>query len=345
MASVQQTEVFGYVEGGSGQPERFVPTHINGKPIQFQGPWGHLEERWAAKLKRHEPEPEEPEPRKLPADPASRARLFFGAYNGKTFDEIPLQYLDWLSGFEVTERVLWPDGYRTSTHYLAYGFVRRALTKYLTMPAIEAELRQLFPEAGRGGGSTNATFHNTSSQLSFMCEMDGGFDPSSTHDDHPGTAASRHREGERSKHRKDTERDIAIAYNRPRTRPDYVKAWETLADLLNKLESVEHAFYQDYTRRTPDEMPQPQELLEIDLAAVAQAARLIGPRNPAVIQAIREQYRRVRHALRQHRLSEPDFSQGSGHRAVEKYVRKSSRGGRVLRKHLPDDFTPEVNVF
>jgi len=53
-----------------------------------------------------------------------------GQYADKTFDEIPLGYLDWLSGQD----------------WLSYGTLRKRLTAYLTHPCIQRELDELFPE-------------------------------------------------------------------------------------------------------------------------------------------------------------------------------------------------------
>src|SRR5262245_6715858 len=48
----------------------------------------------------------------------------------KTFDEVPLSYLDWLSG----------------QSYVNYGWLRERLTAYLTRPVIKRELDELFPD-------------------------------------------------------------------------------------------------------------------------------------------------------------------------------------------------------
>src|SRR5262245_40749971 len=51
------------------------------------------------------------------------------AIPAKTFDEVPLGYLDWLSG----------------QSYVSYGWLRSRLTAYLTHPAIQRELEDIFP--------------------------------------------------------------------------------------------------------------------------------------------------------------------------------------------------------
>lgn len=49
---------------------------------------------------------------------------------GQTFDEVPLGYLDWLSG----------------QSYVNYGWLRDRLTQYLTRPVIVRELEEIFPD-------------------------------------------------------------------------------------------------------------------------------------------------------------------------------------------------------
>lgn len=60
----------------------------------------------------------------------SETKLFFGKYAQQTFDETPLEYLDWLSGQP------W-----------VYGALRHRLTKYLQHPPIQRELERLFPDS------------------------------------------------------------------------------------------------------------------------------------------------------------------------------------------------------
>ncbi len=59
-------------------------------------------------------------------DPHGR---YLVSLKGRTFDEVPLRYLDWLSGQK------W-----------VYGPFRRRLTLYLTKPCIKRELEALFPD-------------------------------------------------------------------------------------------------------------------------------------------------------------------------------------------------------
>lgn len=54
----------------------------------------------------------------------------FGAHQGKTFDEAPLGYLDWLAG----------------QPWVCYGDFAKRLVQYMKHPAIQKELDQLFPE-------------------------------------------------------------------------------------------------------------------------------------------------------------------------------------------------------
>lgn len=67
------------------------------------------------------------------ARPAVRPLSFtvmpFGQHQGKVFDQIPVGYLDWLSG----------------QNWL-YGELRKRLTLYLTRPSIQQLLDELFPE-------------------------------------------------------------------------------------------------------------------------------------------------------------------------------------------------------
>src|SRR5262245_25906601 len=53
----------------------------------------------------------------------------FGLYKGKAFDEVPLSYLDWLSGQD------W-----------LYGTFRKRITAYILHPTIQRELEELFPD-------------------------------------------------------------------------------------------------------------------------------------------------------------------------------------------------------
>lgn len=59
-------------------------------------------------------------------DELSKTVMQFGKYKGKTFDEVPLSYLDWMSG-ECDLRD--PE-------------FRRALTEYLNHPTIAGELER-----------------------------------------------------------------------------------------------------------------------------------------------------------------------------------------------------------
>ena len=62
---------------------------------------------------------------KYSLDILSETKLTFGQYKDKTFDEIPLKYLDWLSGeFDEIQDVE----------------LRERLTQYLTHPTIAKEL-------------------------------------------------------------------------------------------------------------------------------------------------------------------------------------------------------------
>ena len=60
----------------------------------------------------------------------SHTVLPFGQYAGQTFDDVPLGYLDWLSG----------------QPWMSYGPLRKRLSLYLTHPCIQRELDELFPD-------------------------------------------------------------------------------------------------------------------------------------------------------------------------------------------------------
>jgi hypothetical protein len=62
--------------------------------------------------------------------PLSATVIPFGAHQGKTFDEAPLGYLDWLIG----------------QPWVSSGEFAKRLTQYIAHPAIQKELDQLFPE-------------------------------------------------------------------------------------------------------------------------------------------------------------------------------------------------------
>lgn len=62
--------------------------------------------------------------RDVPLDVLSKVKMPFGQYVGFAFDRIPLSYLDWLSG----------------QPWMEYGWLREALTRYLTHPTIVREL-------------------------------------------------------------------------------------------------------------------------------------------------------------------------------------------------------------
>jgi hypothetical protein len=63
--------------------------------------------------------------------PLSFTVIPFGAYQGQTFDQVPLGYLDWLAG----QSWLWENS----------QFVKR-LYRYLKRPCIQRELDVLFPD-------------------------------------------------------------------------------------------------------------------------------------------------------------------------------------------------------
>ncbi len=62
--------------------------------------------------------------------PLSETVVPFGAHQGKTFDETPLGYLDWLGG----------------QPWVSYGEFAKRLGQYLKHPCIQKELDELFPE-------------------------------------------------------------------------------------------------------------------------------------------------------------------------------------------------------
>ncbi len=80
-------------------------------------------------------------------DELSSTRLPFGKYQGLTFDDAPLSYLDWLSGQP------WCD----------YGEFRTKLSKYLLHPVIQKELDETFPdrETESNGFTVVGTFDNS----------------------------------------------------------------------------------------------------------------------------------------------------------------------------------------
>src|SRR4051794_16217888 len=68
---------------------------------------------------------------------------------GLTFDEVPLRYLDWLSGDPLlgTERIRVNGKWITRERRMqTYGQLRRRLSLYLSKPAIQHELDELFPD-------------------------------------------------------------------------------------------------------------------------------------------------------------------------------------------------------
>jgi hypothetical protein len=67
--------------------------------------------------------------RRQPVTPLSFTKLPFGQYEGLTFDEIPLGYLDWLGAQS------W-----------LYGEFKSRLLKYLKKPCIRQELAEAFPD-------------------------------------------------------------------------------------------------------------------------------------------------------------------------------------------------------
>lgn len=68
--------------------------------------------------------PEKPEQKPEPIARLGKMQMVFGVYKGKPFDEIPLEYLDWLCGEQE-------DFYRTLRAYLKHPQLREHRYEYL----------------------------------------------------------------------------------------------------------------------------------------------------------------------------------------------------------------------
>lgn len=77
----------------------------------------------------------------VPLDTLSKVKIPFGQYANMPFDQIPLSYLDWLSG----------------QPWMEYGWLREALTRYLTHPTILRELDAEFRSTDEWGNQLDVT--------------------------------------------------------------------------------------------------------------------------------------------------------------------------------------------